>query len=148
MEDQVVEMALEQSELSPRSLIIQFIVERLYFVPEATVYLLVMAHDLVTSPADVIVKAAEVLHTKINGLNEMWQTYFTHFNIIGWGRMCPRALLVLLLVGEVVSRDGAARACPGANAVLRKASPCLIQAELRGHRSQGPASGSRQFNKV
>jgi putative transposase len=38
IQDQIVEMALEQSELSPRELAVQFTDERQYFVSEATVY--------------------------------------------------------------------------------------------------------------
>ena len=38
VQDQIVEMALEQSELSPRELAVRFTDERQYFVSEATVY--------------------------------------------------------------------------------------------------------------
>jgi putative transposase len=56
--DQIIELALEQSELSPRELAVRFTDERRYFVSEATVYRLLKAHDLITSPAYVVVKAA------------------------------------------------------------------------------------------
>ena len=36
--DQIIELALEQSELSPRELAVRFTDERRYFVSEATVY--------------------------------------------------------------------------------------------------------------
>ncbi len=52
---------------------------------EATVYRLLKAHDLITSPAYVVVKAASEFHTKTTRPNEMWQTDFTYFKIIGWG---------------------------------------------------------------
>jgi transposase InsO family protein len=45
------------------------------------------AHDLITSPAYVVVKAAGEFHTKTTRPNEMWQTDFTYFKIIGWGWM-------------------------------------------------------------
>ena len=80
-------MALEQSELSPRELAVRFTDERQYFVSEATVYRLLKAHDLITSPAYVVVKAADAFHTKTTRPNEMWQTDFTYFKIIGWGWM-------------------------------------------------------------
>ncbi len=48
---QIVEMALEQTELSPRELAVRFTDEKRYFVSEATVYRLLKAHDLITSPA-------------------------------------------------------------------------------------------------
>ena len=44
--DQIIEMALEQSELSPRELAARFTDEKRYFVSEATVYRLLKAHDL------------------------------------------------------------------------------------------------------
>ena len=83
--DQIVEMALETTELSPRELAVRFTDERRYFVSEATVYRLLKAHDLITSPAYVVVKAADAFHTKTTRPNEMWQTDFTTFKIIGWG---------------------------------------------------------------
>lgn len=85
--DQIIELALEQSELSPRELAVRFTDERRYFVSEATVYRLLKAHDLITSPAYVVVKAAGEFHTKTTRPNEMWQTDFTYFKIIGWGWM-------------------------------------------------------------
>ena len=87
VQDQIVEMALEQSELSPRELAVRFTDERQYFVSEATVYRLLKAHDLITSPAYVVIKAADQFHTKTTRPNEMWQTDFTYFKIIGWGWM-------------------------------------------------------------
>ncbi len=48
--------------------------ERRYFVSEATVYRLLKAHDLVASPAYVVIKAADQFHTKTIRPNEMWQT--------------------------------------------------------------------------
>jgi len=87
VQDQIVEMALEQSELSPRELAIRFTDEKEYFVSEATVYRLLKAHDLITSPAFAVVKAADEFHRKTSRPNEMWQTDFTYFKIIGWGWM-------------------------------------------------------------
>jgi len=87
VQDQIIELALEQSELSPRELAVRFTDERRYFVSEATVYRLLKAHDLITSPAYVVIKAADQFHTKTARVNEMWQTDFTYFKIIGWGWM-------------------------------------------------------------
>jgi putative transposase len=85
--DQIIELALEQSDLSPRELAVRFTDEKRYFVSEATVYRLLKAHDLITSPAYVVIKAASEFHTKTTRPNEMWQTDFTYFKIIGWGWM-------------------------------------------------------------
>ena len=85
--DQIIELALEQSELSPRELAVRFTDKTRYFVSEATVYRLLKAHDLITSPAYVVIKAADAFHTRTTRPNEMWQTDFTYFKIIGWGWM-------------------------------------------------------------
>ena len=93
--DQIIELALEQSELSPRELAVRFTDTKHYFVSEATVYRLLKAHDLITSPAYVVIKAADRFHTQTTRPNEMWQTDFTYFKIIGWGWVyrltCPAA---------------------------------------------------------
>lgn len=85
VQSQIIDMALEQSELSPRELAVRFTDEKRYFVSEATVYRLLKAHDLITSPAFVVIKAAEEFKDKTTRPNEMWQTDFTYFKIIGWG---------------------------------------------------------------
>ena len=85
--DRIIELALEQSELSPRELAVRFTDEQRYFVSEATVYRLLKAQDLITSPAYVVIKAADRFHTQTTRPNEMWQTDFTYFKIIGWGWM-------------------------------------------------------------
>jgi len=85
VQSQIVDMALEQSELSPRELAVRFTDERRYFVSESSVYRLLKAHDLITSPAFVVIKAADEFRDKTTRPNEMWQTDFTYFKIIGWG---------------------------------------------------------------
>ena len=55
---QIVELALDEPELSPRDLAVTFTDTRGYFVSEASVYRLLKAHDLITSPAFVVIKAA------------------------------------------------------------------------------------------
>ena len=85
--DQIIEMAMEHSELSPRELAVRFTDEKRYFVSEASVYRLLKAHDLITSPSYTVIKAADRFHTQTARINEMWQTDFTYFKIIGWGWM-------------------------------------------------------------
>jgi hypothetical protein len=76
---------LENSELSPRELATKFTDEKQYFVCEATVYRLLKAQDLIASPAYIVIKARDEFHTKTTRPNEMWQTDFTYFKLIGWG---------------------------------------------------------------
>src|ERR1700676_4544951 len=55
---QIIALALEVPELSPRQLAVRFTDEQKYFVSEASVYRLLKAHDLITTPAYVVIKAA------------------------------------------------------------------------------------------
>jgi putative transposase len=82
---QIVTLALEQCELSPRELAVRFTDTHDYFVSEATVYRLLKAHDLITSPAFIVMKAANEFQDKTTAVNQMWQTDFTYLKIIGWG---------------------------------------------------------------
>lgn len=82
---QVVDLALEQPELSPREIAVRFTDTRRYFVSEASVYRVLKAHDLITSPAFVVIKAADEFHEKTIRPNQLWQTDFTYLKVIGWG---------------------------------------------------------------
>ena len=81
----IVTLALDESELSPRELAVRFTDVERYFVSEASVYRLLKAHDLITSPAFVVIKAANEFKDKTTATNQLWQTDFTYFKIIGWG---------------------------------------------------------------
>jgi transposase InsO family protein len=70
---------------SPRELATKFTDEKQYFVCEATVYRLLKAQDLIASPAYIVINARDEFHTKTTRPNEMWQTDFTYFKLIGWG---------------------------------------------------------------
>ena len=82
---QIVELALEWPELSPRELAVTFTDTKGYFVSEASVYRLLKAHDLITSPAFVVIKAADAFRDKTTAPNQLWQTDFTYLKVIGWG---------------------------------------------------------------
>jgi transposase-like protein len=81
----IIDMALEAPELSPRELAVRFTDENRYFVSESSVYRLLKAHDLITSPAYVVIKAANEFKDKTTAPNQLWQTDFTYFKIVGWG---------------------------------------------------------------
>ena len=81
----IVDLALEETELSSRELAVRFTDTRDYFVSEASVYRLLKAHDLITSPAFVVVKASDEFRDKTTAPNQLWQTDFTYLKVIGWG---------------------------------------------------------------
>ena len=56
-----------------------------YFVSEASVYRLLKAHDLITSPAFILMKAADTFAEPTTAPNQLWQTDFTYLRVIGWG---------------------------------------------------------------
>ena len=82
---QIIDLALEETQLSPRELAVRFTDTRGYFVSEASVYRLLKAHDLITSPALVVIKAADEFRDKTTAPNQLWQTDFTYLKVIGWG---------------------------------------------------------------
>ena len=81
----VLRLALDAPELSPRELATRFVDTEGYFVSEASVYRLLKAHDLITSPAFVVIKAAAAFKDKTVRPNQLWQTDFTYLKVIGWG---------------------------------------------------------------
>jgi len=83
--ERIVGMALDVPELSPRELATRFTDTEGYFVSESSVYRLLKAHDLITSPAFVVIKAADEFKDKTTGPNQLWQTDFTYLKVIGWG---------------------------------------------------------------
>ena len=101
---QIVDLALDQPELSPRELAVRFTDETEYFVSEASVYRLLKAHDRITSPAYIVIKAAEEFKDKTTAPNQLWQTDFTYLMITGWGwyDLSP----VLDAVSRFIARPG------------------------------------------
>ena len=43
------------------------------------------AHDLITSPAFIVMKAADEFKDKTTAINQLWQTDFTYLKVINWG---------------------------------------------------------------
>ena len=83
--DDLIEVALEHEALTSRELAVKYTDEKRYYVSESSVYRILKEADLITAPDYVVIKAAEEFKDKTTAINQMWQTDFTYFKIIGWG---------------------------------------------------------------
>ena len=82
---QVVDLALAHPELSSRQLAWKMTDEEEYFISESTVYRILKGFDLIQTPAFEMITAASEFEQKTSRVNEMWQTDFTQFKVVGWG---------------------------------------------------------------
>ena len=122
MRDRIIDLALDKPELSPRELAVTFTDVERYFVSEASVYRLLKANDLITSPAFIVIKAANEFKDKTTASNQLWQTDFTYLKVIGWG-WCDFGLPSEAL-RTVFRRARATFALPGL-ALFRSRCPAL-----------------------
>lgn len=81
----VVETALEMTELSPRELAFHITDRQGWFISESSVYRILKERNLITSPAWIVMSAADEFKNKTTRVHQQWQTDFTYFKIIGWG---------------------------------------------------------------
>ena len=83
--DDLIEFALEHEALTARELAVKYTDEKRYYVSESSAYRILKEADRITAPNYVVIKAAEEFKDKTTAINQMWQTDFTYFKIIGWG---------------------------------------------------------------
>jgi putative transposase len=83
--DRIVELALDEPELSPREVAVAFTDRERSFVSEASVYRLLKERGLVTSPAFIVMKAGDTFANPTTAINQLWQTDFTYLKVTGWG---------------------------------------------------------------
>jgi transposase InsO family protein len=81
----VLAVALKKPELTPRQLAWHITDTEGYFISESSVYRILSAADLITSPAYIVIAAADRFQHPTRAVHELWQTDFTYFRIIGWG---------------------------------------------------------------
>jgi putative transposase len=82
---QVLELALDQPELSPREIAVTFTDREKTFISKASVYRLLKAEGLITSPAFILMQAADRFANPTTAINQLWQTDFTYLKVTGWG---------------------------------------------------------------
>jgi putative transposase len=78
-------MALDEPELSPRELGVRFTDTERYSLSVASAHRILKAQNLITSPAFMVVKAADESKERTTAPNQLWQTDFTYLKITGWG---------------------------------------------------------------
>ena len=81
----MVDIALEEPDKSPRELSYHITDKYEYFISESSVYRILKSYDLITSPAFILMSAGDKFKNPTKRVNELWQTDFTYFRIVGWG---------------------------------------------------------------
>jgi len=81
----IVEVALDRPDLTPRELAWHITDTHDCFVSESSVYRILKAHDLITSPQFMVMSASDKFQHPTNRVNELWQTDFTYFRVVNWG---------------------------------------------------------------
>jgi hypothetical protein len=69
----------------------------------------VTGYDLITSPAFIVIKAASEFKDKTTAINQLWQTNFTYFKIIGWGGFISARSW--MITAATLSRGNSAQTC-------------------------------------
>ena len=85
VKEQCLEIALQYPEQSPRELAWHITDKHHYFISESSVYRLLKQYELITSPAYILMQAGDHFQNPTKRVNELWQTDFTYFRIVGWG---------------------------------------------------------------
>jgi transposase InsO family protein len=83
--ERVVELALQKPELSARELAWHITDSEGWFISERSVYRILKANDLLTSPHFIVMSAADEFQHKTRRVHELWQTDFTYLRVTGWG---------------------------------------------------------------
>ena len=81
----VVETALEHLDKSPRQLAWYLTDTKGYYLSESSVYRILKANDLITSPNYTVISAKDKFDQPTTRVNQMWQTDFTYLKVVHWG---------------------------------------------------------------
>ena len=83
--EKVVAKALELPDQTPRQLAWHITDKNGYFISESSVYRILKQYGLIPSPAYIVMSASDKFQNPTSRINELWQTDFTYFKIVGWG---------------------------------------------------------------
>jgi len=83
--ERIKNIALDRPELTPRELAWHITDTMKYYISESSVYRILKSFDLITSPDYIVLTAGDKFQNPTKQINELWQTDFTYFKIIGWG---------------------------------------------------------------
>lgn len=81
----IIKTALDYPARSSREIAFLFTDSYKRFVSESSVYRILKEQGLISPPVYDLVRASNEFKDKTYRVNEMWQTDFTYFKIIGWG---------------------------------------------------------------
>jgi putative transposase len=84
--NRVVEIALQKESFTCRELAWHIIDTQKRYISESSVYRILQERGLIPAPHHIVLSAADEFKRKTTRVNEMWQTDFTYFKIIGWGQ--------------------------------------------------------------
>jgi putative transposase len=85
VKQKVVETALGHLDKSPRQLAWYLTDTQGYYISESSVYRILKANDLVTSPAYTVLSAKDKFDQPTTRVNQLWQTDFTYLKVVHWG---------------------------------------------------------------
>lgn len=83
--NRVVEIALQKESFTCRELAWHIVDTQKRYISESSVYRILQERGLIPAPHHIVLSAADEFKTKTTHVDEMWQTDFTYFKIIGWG---------------------------------------------------------------
>jgi len=152
IKQRVVNTALEYVEKSPRELAWYLTDTQGYYISESSVYRILKAHNLVTSPNYTVLSAKDRFEHPTVRVNQLWQTDFTYLKVIHWGwyylstvmddysryilswRLCTTMSTedVKATVDEAIARSGVDHAYVRHRPrLLSDNGPCYVSGELK-----------------
>lgn len=80
-----MEVALDHPQLSSRELAVKLTDEQRVFISKSSVYRILKAKGLITTPAPILLSASSEFKEQPCFVHQTWQTDFTYFKVVGQG---------------------------------------------------------------